>query len=380
MAVGKLKRISGSIPMESLRGPAGLPGNDGVNGTDGIGLDGKDGRDGKDGVGLTGEKGRDGVDGRDGQDGSTPQHEVRNGEIRFMLANGEWGAWIMMSSGGGGQTLSLGQEDVLAHIRYDPTLNRLITDVSLETILASYYLGDMHKLTSAGYGVFTTNLASNTSYLPVMTGVKDHAIAANRTASGIIPAHSRVYGDYLAFELNGSVTSNDVLYSFTRDIPQDVSAFGIEIEPSEAIEPTDVLDYHLHIGTDENGRIAYSQTLTGITVAKGSTLSWYFDHPVDLKTEAVDVFFDLRKNGVLLSVKAGTDRPDKPWVIARVRSFEDKYVSLLDDREAETGKTEWVMGELLTNSIHWSDGQVICWPSTVTGAESLGDYINWADS
>lgn len=66
MAVGKLKRISNSIPMEFLRqkGDKGDPGRPG-----------RDGKDGIDGESIMGPPGKNGKDGRDGKDGKT---EIRH--------------------------------------------------------------------------------------------------------------------------------------------------------------------------------------------------------------------------------------------------------------------------------------------------------------
>ena len=68
------------------------------------GLPGKRGKPGKDGVTTTIEK----VvhvqeEAEPGADGSTPEHEVRNGEIRFKNPDGTWGDWVQVqpSMGGG---------------------------------------------------------------------------------------------------------------------------------------------------------------------------------------------------------------------------------------------------------------------------------------
>ena len=69
-------------------------------------IEGKRGLPGKDGVTTTVEK----VvhvqeDGKPGDVGSAPEHEVRNGEIRFKQPDGTWGKWIEVqpsSTGGGG--------------------------------------------------------------------------------------------------------------------------------------------------------------------------------------------------------------------------------------------------------------------------------------
>jgi len=85
----------------------GLKGDKGERVAEGIGAPGLDG---KDGVGLDGKDGVDGVGtqgdtGATGQTGAVPEHEVRNGEIRFMHPDGSWGDWVKVadSSGGGGK-------------------------------------------------------------------------------------------------------------------------------------------------------------------------------------------------------------------------------------------------------------------------------------
>ena len=37
-----------------------------------------------------------------GKDGASPEHEVRNGEIRFKNSDGTWGEWIHFSTSSGG--------------------------------------------------------------------------------------------------------------------------------------------------------------------------------------------------------------------------------------------------------------------------------------
>ncbi|MEE8207848.1 MAG: hypothetical protein V3T88_02690 [Nitrosomonadaceae bacterium] len=68
-------------------------------------IEGKRGLPGKDGVTTTVEK----VvhvqeEGKPGLTGAAPEHQVRNGEIRFKQPDGTWGLWIEVqrSTGGGG--------------------------------------------------------------------------------------------------------------------------------------------------------------------------------------------------------------------------------------------------------------------------------------
>jgi len=62
--------------------------------------------------GDRGKPGKDGVTttitktviepGKPGKAGQPPEHEVRNGEIRFKHPDGKWGKWMSLGGGGGG--------------------------------------------------------------------------------------------------------------------------------------------------------------------------------------------------------------------------------------------------------------------------------------
>jgi len=66
-------------------------------------IEGKRGKPGKDGITTTVNKTVHVQE--EGVAGAAPEHEVRNGEIRFKHPDGTWGEWITVqptSSGGGG--------------------------------------------------------------------------------------------------------------------------------------------------------------------------------------------------------------------------------------------------------------------------------------
>lgn len=72
------------------------------------GLPGDRGKSGKDAVATVVHKTVHVVEeGKAGQKGDTPDHQVKNGEIRFMKPTGTWGKWIevqpaQQANGGGG--------------------------------------------------------------------------------------------------------------------------------------------------------------------------------------------------------------------------------------------------------------------------------------
>jgi hypothetical protein len=67
---------------------------------------GKQGKPGKDGITtvITEQVSVPSEPGKPGLDGTAPEHEVRNGEVRFKNPDGTWGKWIEVqpSSSGGG--------------------------------------------------------------------------------------------------------------------------------------------------------------------------------------------------------------------------------------------------------------------------------------
>lgn len=69
-------------------------------------IPGEPGKPGKDGITkvITEQVSVPSEPGKKGQDGAAPEHEVRNGEIRFKQPDGTWGKWIQVqpSSAGGG--------------------------------------------------------------------------------------------------------------------------------------------------------------------------------------------------------------------------------------------------------------------------------------
>ncbi len=89
-----LKRVSPEAMMERMLKQLNIPT-----------VQGKDGKDGKDGVTTkVTETINIPVEGKAGVDGTAPEHEVRNGEVRFKNPDGTWGKWIEVqpSTGGGG--------------------------------------------------------------------------------------------------------------------------------------------------------------------------------------------------------------------------------------------------------------------------------------
>lgn len=219
------------------------------------------------------------------------------------------------------------QLDLFDHIEYKPDTGRIVSNVPMQTTLDSFFLGNMHEISSGGYMTFRTNLDTGTSFYSAGGGIKDHTNPANRDMSGLLPPSARVYGAYMEVESNGAVTSNDVNYEFNAPLAYSASVYGVKVKVTDAVVPTDTIHYHLYMGTDDTGILAYDQRITGRTVAAGGLLEWWFSHPVDLLEAAGSIHVVLLKNKQVMSVKTGTLVPTEPWVVGMLRTLEDKSLS-----------------------------------------------------
>ncbi len=56
--------------------------------------------------GSQGPQGRQGDAGEQGTSGRSPGHEVKNGEIRFLQPDGQWGEWLSLGNTSGGGPIS----------------------------------------------------------------------------------------------------------------------------------------------------------------------------------------------------------------------------------------------------------------------------------
>lgn len=84
---GKLRRVGTGTPLIIER--PGLPGRDGKDGVTKV-------------ITETITKVEAGIPGAKGEQGATPEHEVRNGEIRFKNPDGTWGKWVVAPRGNSG--------------------------------------------------------------------------------------------------------------------------------------------------------------------------------------------------------------------------------------------------------------------------------------
>lgn len=258
-------------------------------------------------------------------------------------------SWSNMNS------LTLEQQDTLKHFVFKPETNKLEADRAIETTLNSFFLGDIHKMSSGGENIFFTNLDSDIDYFPMWGGIKDQSIPTNQDASGVITPSARVYSnDLLSLEVYGpAALSGSVPYARASSVVSNQSVHGQQVIVEEPIEPDDYLFFEVYSGTDDTGRMAYEQLLTGQTLSAGDTLTWWFNHPIEGR-EGTPIYTSMKKASseddprTVLNVRESSVIPGTHYVNVYYRLFEDKdleyispflYRTEMDFSVDETGTT-----------------------------------------
>ena len=229
------------------------------------------------------------------------------------------------------------QQATLDHFVFNPVTNKLEADRAIETTLNSFFLGGIHKISSGGENVFFTNLNTNIDYFPMWGGIKDQSITENQGANGIITPSARVYSnDLLNLEVYGSAASSgSVPYARSSAIVADQSVHGQEVLVEEAILASDYLFFEVYAGTDDTGKLAYEQNITGRSLSAGDVLTWWFNHPVE-GLEGTAIYSTMKKasseDGTrqTLTVRESSVVPGAHYLNIYYRLFEDKdldYIS-----------------------------------------------------
>lgn len=361
------------------RGPRGLTGRSGIDGEVGQrGPAGPAGRQGPAGPqGRPGPRGQQGPRGPRGQDGtSITRVEIdKNNNLNVWLGDTKKRAGklpeqrIIVSGGGGGGRSGGGSGDgvqsvgegrcieitgtatdpvvnlgaveceTLSHFVYDPNVDRLVSDVPIETTLDSLFLGGQHKLSSGGENVFFTELTNNINYVPCFSGLLDQYDPANQGPEGLIAPFARVYSDNAIFlELSGPESSplvyTDSGSQFTLGV--NLSNYGFSFRPEQPLVPGTQLQFNVYAGLDDTGLKIYEQNLTISAVqavAAEDLFEWRFDHPIEgfVGNEFFSVTMVTYPGGTpellrLSQNAAGT----APYSRSLIRFFEDKPIAFQD--------------------------------------------------
>lgn len=262
--------------------------------------------------------------------------------------------------------LSTEQEKTLKYIKYVEEKDQVVSSKPISTTLNSYYLGDQHKISSGAENIFFTNETSDIDWYPMWGGIKDHAVLANRDASGIIAPSARSYGDYEEVEIFGNPhASLNTPYDSASTYPSNISGFGIELVVGEAVSPDIHLEYSILVGD----RVVYAQVIEDLDVVEGDTVNWYFEHPVELHvgTEVTTLVSKIDnttgENLGVLQVRQGDDGSNHYYVKVFSRSFAD------DDLAFKSDIAGIVTGSIYKGAYNANTDT----PSLPTGSDELGD-------
>lgn len=104
--------------------------------------------------GIQGTQGPKGTDGADGAAGRAPEHEIKNGEIRFKQPDGAFGEWLSVTSAFGGGKVS----------------NNTYTAVTTST----YHVSE--KQLDLGTNIFGMRVTPATLYIPKKIDRRCHIV------------------------------------------------------------------------------------------------------------------------------------------------------------------------------------------------------------
>ena len=244
----------------------------------------------------------------------------------------------------GGIIFTEGNKRTLDHIQYNAVTDKVESDRAIETTLNSLYLGHQHKMSSGSENIYYTNLTSGDNWYPLMGGIKDHTNIANRATDdvGLYSPQGRVFGAYNTISLGGDPNpSTHIHYDGDNFFPFNISGMGISTVVTEVVPAHIRLKYELSV----NGTPVYEQILEHDGLVVNETLSWFFDHPLDIVgTPTTYNHASIRKIdtkeqdlGLLLVAEglvADDDGNIRYHTQVHHRLFQDKLVAFSDDLEA----------------------------------------------
>lgn len=230
------------------------------------------------------------------------------------------------------------QRDILQHWTHDLETNRLVTDLAIQTTLASVYLGYYISMESGGESTFFTNHDSSTHFSPMLGGVKHQEYLENQGPDGAIAPHGRVYSpDLIEASITGLLEADPLAYVSSATLltlPVNLSSSGFTVRIEQEILAGSTLYYEMRKNAVDGVR-AYEQSLKiAVTAPAGSLLDWWFTHPVDGFAGQTYHFITTMKDpdGVITTLNFSLDSGGvTAWGINKFRTFEDKPVAFTAD-------------------------------------------------
>ncbi|AGH32029.1 tail protein [Vibrio phage PWH3a-P1] len=223
-------------------------------------------------------------------------------------------------------------QQTLEYFVYNPATDKLEASKSIETILASLFLGEQHKISSGGENIFFKNLSSGINYYPSWAGIKDQSILANQDITGLVESSVRVYGDnLLTLEPEGPVSPTNITnYAGDITVGSNTSAFGIMFRLGQDLDVGNIIHYKIYRGGDNTGTEVFrSDMIINTPKSQGDYLTLWFDNPIDLKagdTTFADMFVesDLNANDdTPVLVYAADVDPNLRYTEVSYRTFVD---------------------------------------------------------
>ncbi len=233
----------------------------------------------------------------------------------------------------GGSSLTTEQSSTLDYLTYDQEAGRLVASKPLETTLNSLYLGEQHKISSGAENIFFSNTTSDIDWYPAWGGLKNQADQDNQDADGVIAPSARVYGDFFSLPLGGApLAGSSIGYIGENPFTVNIAGLGITTEVAENIASDTRLEYLLSV----EGVEVYQQILTHEGLTAGETLTWFFDHPVEIHAgttiHAAIYLIDSEDTRLsVLQVRVGDDGTGRYQATVHNRLFEDADLAFKSD-------------------------------------------------
>lgn len=225
------------------------------------------------------------------------------------------------------------QAATLLYFQYNESTDKLEATKSIETILASIYLGiNKIKVSGGGENVIFTDLPTGINWSPPWQGVKDQSVPANQDSTGLIPIAYREYSEnLLSVEQGGIISPTNVTdYSSDSTFTENISAFGVRFRLGQTLDVGNILKYSLYIGNDASGvRIYQFDKLIESTYSSGDFFDLWFDHQSEIFANAT-IFAEIQvetelNSGVfsVLQVYATDADPNAHYALVKLRTFEN---------------------------------------------------------
>jgi hypothetical protein len=232
---------------------------------------------------------------------------TQNGSLRWEIENGTGG---QMSAAL--QQLSNGAwTDLISS-----SVNGTSIAKSITTGPGSFYLSNMHSISSGAQNVFFKNLDTGIDWFPAWQSSTYDGTNLNET-----PLTTRMHNALQTLEINGAVQAGSIQQGSVNLWNGNFSVFELTVIPSEYYSGE--ISYNLY-DTNKQGRFLYSQSMTVSTTA-GVPLNLILSPGIDLSSGFTTYGEIVKADGTLLNVRPGTPNT-LPYAKVVGASYQDVLV------------------------------------------------------